>query len=74
MAEAAEGNRAKFREEGKSAFVLGYTGETGKELVKELLTSKVFSRLVLIGRREVKYEEEMYSASVSTTWKHPMVD
>ena len=60
MAEVAQDNQAKYKEEGHTAFVLGATGETGKELVKQLLTSKLFSKLVLIGRREVKYEDEIY--------------
>ena len=45
---------------GKSAFVLGYTGEVGKELVKELLKSQIFQRVVLIGRRQVEYQDELY--------------
>ena len=57
-AEAVEENKEKFATMNKSAFVLGYTGEVGKVLVEELISSKVFSRIVLIGRREVKYEDE----------------
>ena len=45
---------------GKSAFVLGYTGEVGKELVKELLKSQIFQRVVLIGRRHVEYQDDLY--------------
>lgn len=43
----------RFRSLGRSAFVLGYTGEVGKVLVDELNKSKIFKRVVLIGRREV---------------------
>ncbi len=60
MANDIDRNREQFRTMNKSAFVLGYTGESGKSLVKELLQSKVFSRVVLIGRREVKYEDDLY--------------
>jgi len=42
----------------KSAFVAGYTGATGRELVKELAKSEKFDRVVLIGRRKVEYEDE----------------
>lgn len=37
----------------RNAFVLGYTGETGKSLVKELAKDAFFKRVVLVGRREV---------------------
>ncbi|XP_059150819.1 oxidoreductase HTATIP2-like [Physella acuta] len=43
----------RFRSLGRSAFVLGYTGEVGKVLVDELNKSKIFKRVVLIGRRQV---------------------
>lgn len=42
----------------RSAFVLGYTGEVGKEVVKELAARNAFSRVVLIGRRQVEYEDK----------------
>ena len=60
MAELVEEHRTSFSAMNKTAFVLGYTGETGKALVQELVTSKVFSRVVLIGRREVQFEDEAY--------------
>jgi hypothetical protein len=31
----------------KTAFIIGYTGEVGKNLTKTLLEQKVFGRLVL---------------------------
>ena len=40
----------------KSAFVVGYTGATGKTLVTELVKSKRFEKVVLIGRRKVEYD------------------
>ena len=53
MAFNANSNLEEFKEEGHSAFVLGYTGEVGKELVKELKRTKPFKKVYLIGRRQV---------------------
>jgi len=44
----------------QTAFVVGYTGEVGKELVKELLQRNVFRKVLLIGRREVQLEGDLY--------------
>ncbi|KAL4224606.1 Oxidoreductase htatip2 [Mactra antiquata] len=38
---------------GVKSFILGYTGETGKALVKQLAQDGHFTKIVLIGRREV---------------------
>ena len=65
MPDDIEAQREIFRQMGKTAFVVGYTGEVGKELVKELLKSNIFSRLTLIGRRIVNYEGELYKDVVS---------
>ena len=65
MPDDSEAQRDTFRQMGKTAFVVGYTGEVGKELVKELLKSKIFSRLTLIGRRIVNYKDELYKDVVS---------
>ena len=35
-----------------TAFILGYTGATGKALVKELVTDDFFTKIVLVGRRK----------------------
>ncbi|CAC5397281.1 HTATIP2 [Mytilus coruscus] len=43
----------------RMAFVLGYTGETGKALVKELSRRKLFKKVMLIGRREVQLEKDL---------------
>lgn len=42
----------------KSAFILGYSGEIGKELVKEVSKSNFFAKVVLIGRRRIDYTDE----------------
>ena len=47
----------KPEEMGKCAFILGFTGESGKALVKELISCDVIKKLVLIGRREVTLEQ-----------------
>ena len=60
MASQLETLLQAFREQNKTAFVLGYTGEVGKEVVKALLAKRLFKRLVLIGRRTVAYDDELY--------------
>lgn len=42
---------------GVKVFVLGYTGETGKALVKQLTCDSYFSSIVLIGRRQVELQD-----------------
>ncbi|XP_072045737.1 oxidoreductase HTATIP2-like [Amphiura filiformis] len=59
MGDNAAENMEKLRSLSKTAFVVGYTGETGKALVKTLANTKVFSKVTLIGRRQVEYEEDM---------------
>ena len=58
MAVNAEANKESFRAKNMSAFVLGATGEVGKELLKQIVRSKVFQRVVLIGRRNVDYSSD----------------
>ncbi|XP_041467098.1 oxidoreductase HTATIP2-like [Lytechinus variegatus] len=50
----------KFRALGKTAFVAGYTGECGKALVQELARTKIFSKVFLIGRREVPLKGDVF--------------
>jgi len=56
----------EYQQMNKTAFVLGYTGEVGKALVQALLSSRVFAKVVLIGRRTVTYEDELYKDVVSS--------
>jgi len=65
MADDKEKLVQEYQQMNKTAFVLGYTGEIGKELVKTLLSSHVFAKVVLIGRRTVTYEDELYKDIVS---------
>lgn len=53
-----------------TAFIVGYTGEVGKEVVKEVLKSRKFSKVVLFGRREVKYDDELYNNAVRIVRTH----
>jgi len=57
----------EYQQMNKRAFVLGYTGVIGKELVKTILSSHIFSKIVLIGRRTVTYEDELYKDVVSVS-------
>lgn len=59
MASGREPNLERFQKEGHSAFVVGYTGETGKALVTELNETKAFKRVVLIGRRQTNITEKL---------------
>ena len=45
---------------GLIALVTGYTGETGKELVKELIKTKQFKKIILVGRRPVDFSDGEY--------------
>jgi len=55
----------EYKQMNKTAFVLGYTGVIGKELVKTVLSNHIFTKVVLIGRRTVTYEDELYKDVVS---------
>ncbi|XP_029702131.1 oxidoreductase HTATIP2 isoform X3 [Takifugu rubripes] len=60
MAEDMKTLEENFREENKSCFILGASGETGKLLLREVLERNIFSRVTLIGRRKLTFEEETY--------------
>ena len=40
------------------ALVTGYTGESGKALLKELLTNENFKKIILVGRRLVDLTDQ----------------
>ncbi|XP_036391282.1 oxidoreductase HTATIP2 [Megalops cyprinoides] len=49
-----------FRQKNKTCFILGASGETGKELLKEIVSRQIFSRITLIGRRQLTFEDKTY--------------
>ena len=44
----------------KIALVTGYTGESGKALLNELVKNKYFHKIILVGRRKVDYTDAEY--------------
>jgi oxidoreductase len=44
------------------AFVLGATGETGKEVINALVSNKAFAQIVIIGRRTFDFKEEKFNS------------
>nr|XP_040017248.1 oxidoreductase HTATIP2 isoform X2 [Gasterosteus aculeatus aculeatus] len=49
-----------FRQQNKSCFILGASGESGKMLLQELLESNIFSKITLIGRRRLAFEDDAH--------------
>ncbi|KAK3103617.1 hypothetical protein FSP39_020565 [Pinctada imbricata] len=49
----------EYRQENLVAFVVGYTGETGKEIVKDLGRRQVFKKVYLLGRRTVDLGDDV---------------
>uniref|UniRef100_A0A8C0HA77 Protein HTATIP2 n=1 Tax=Chelonoidis abingdonii TaxID=106734 RepID=A0A8C0HA77_CHEAB len=52
--------RENFKKQNKSCFILGVSGATGKELLKEILKQQLFSNVTIIGRRKLTFEEVAY--------------
>ncbi|XP_029945635.1 oxidoreductase HTATIP2 [Salarias fasciatus] len=50
-----------FRQQNKSCFILGASGETGKLLLQELVERNIFSKITLIGRRLLTFEDKAYA-------------
>uniref|UniRef100_A0A8D0H7R2 Protein HTATIP2 n=1 Tax=Sphenodon punctatus TaxID=8508 RepID=A0A8D0H7R2_SPHPU len=48
----------------QSCFILGASGETGKALLKEILNQQIFSKVTIIGRRRLTFEEDEYKSVV----------
>ena len=42
------------------ALVTGYTGESGRALLKELIKHPQYKKIILVGRRRVDYSENEY--------------
>uniref|UniRef100_A0AAZ1WYL2 Protein HTATIP2 n=1 Tax=Oreochromis aureus TaxID=47969 RepID=A0AAZ1WYL2_OREAU len=60
MAEDIKTLEENFRQQNKSCFILGASGETGKVLLQELLERNIFSKITLIGRRQLTFEGKTY--------------
>ncbi|KAM6942636.1 oxidoreductase HTATIP2 [Xenentodon cancila] len=60
MAEDVKTLEENFRQQNRSCFLLGASGETGKVLLQELLQRNIFSRVTLIGRRQLTFEDKAY--------------
>ncbi|XP_004711691.1 oxidoreductase HTATIP2 [Echinops telfairi] len=60
MTEALPKLREEFRMQNKSVFILGASGETGQVLLKEILDQRLFSKVTLIGRRTLPFQDEAY--------------
>ncbi|XP_060108920.1 oxidoreductase HTATIP2-like [Heteronotia binoei] len=53
--------RESFRAKKQACFILGASGETGKELLAKILRQKLFSKVTIIGRRKLDLEAPFYS-------------
>lgn len=60
MAEDIKAVEENFKQQNKSCFILGASGETGKVLLQELLERNIFSKITLIGRRQLTFEGKSY--------------
>ncbi|XP_070817072.1 oxidoreductase HTATIP2 isoform X2 [Chaetodon trifascialis] len=60
MADSMKTLEENFRQQNKSCFILGASGETGKVLLQELLERNIFSKITLIGRRQLTFEDKAY--------------
>lgn len=67
MAEDIQTQEETFRQQNKSCFILGASGETGKVLLQEVLELNIFSKVTLIGRRQLTFEGRAYENLVSVT-------
>lgn len=60
MAEDMKTLEENFKQQNKSCFVLGASGETGRMLLQDLLERNFFSKITLIGRRQLTFEGKAY--------------
>lgn len=65
MAEDLKTLEENFRQQKRSCFILGASGETGRLLLQELLERNLFSKITLIGRRQLTFEDKAYEKLVS---------
>ncbi|KAM7424593.1 hypothetical protein PAMA_000782 [Pampus argenteus] len=60
MAEDVKTLEENFRRQNRSCFVLGASGETGRLVLQDLLERNIFSKITLIGRRQLTFEGKAY--------------
>ncbi|XP_032815926.1 protein HTATIP2 [Petromyzon marinus] len=60
MEQELESHRENFRKQNRSCFVLGASGETGSVLLREIVSSRLFSRVTTIGRRQLEFPDDSY--------------
>ncbi|KAM8877036.1 oxidoreductase HTATIP2 [Synchiropus picturatus] len=56
MAEDMKTLEENYRQQNRSCFILGASGETGRLLLRELQERNIFSKITLIGRRQLTFE------------------
>ena len=44
----------------RTALITGYTGETGRKLLDQLLRKDEIKKIILVGRRTVEVTDELY--------------
>lgn len=49
-----------FRQKNQSCFILGASGETGRVLLQDVVQRNIFSKITLIGRRQITFEDKTY--------------
>ncbi len=49
-----------YRQKNRTCFILGASGETGSALLKEIVQRNIFSKITLIGRRQLTFEDKAY--------------
>lgn len=72
MAQDIKTLEEKFRQQNKSCFILGASGETGKQLLQNLLERNIFSKITLIGRRKLTFEGKEYDNLVGDILLFPV--
>ncbi|XP_066439692.1 oxidoreductase HTATIP2 isoform X2 [Eleutherodactylus coqui] len=60
MAKDLKTLREEYKQLNKSCFILGASGETGKELLKQIVQSQLFGKVTVVGRRKLNFEDEAY--------------
>lgn len=55
----------------RTALITGYTGETGRKLLDQLLRKDEIKKIILVGRQTVEFTDELYKEKTVILWsKH----